>query len=185
MYSIDTSGILDGFVRLYPPDTFPALWNRIDALILVGELRACEMVQVEISKKDDVALEWMKSRPELVSPLDERRQQLVKDILRDYPRLVDTKKGRSGADPFVIALGMTLKCPIITGESKTRNMTSPRIPDVCNALGLETIGFLEFIRREKWKSPRRSPRHRSVRFYHIGWGGRLNNGASKSAAASP
>jgi hypothetical protein len=45
-YSIDTSAILDGSVRYYPPEVFPALWARIERLIEAGALRATEEVLV-------------------------------------------------------------------------------------------------------------------------------------------
>ncbi|NQU81013.1 MAG: DUF4411 family protein [Bacteroidetes bacterium] len=31
-YSIDTSAILDAWVRYYPHDTFPSFWNRFKTL---------------------------------------------------------------------------------------------------------------------------------------------------------
>lgn len=39
-YSIDTSAILDGWRRHYPPDVFPGLWTRMEGLIVAGHLRA-------------------------------------------------------------------------------------------------------------------------------------------------
>lgn len=150
MYSIDTSAILDGMRRHYPPDTFPGLWDRVSELVAAGGIKACEMVQVELEKRDDEALAWVKGHPDLISPLDEARQLVVRDILRQFPRLVDTRRGRSGADPFVISVAVQYQCPVITGEVRTGNLESPRIPDVCDALGLEWISFLEFIRRQGW-----------------------------------
>jgi hypothetical protein len=150
VYSLDASGLLDGIKRFYPPDTFPGIWIKMDGLAQGGRLKACEMVRAEIEKRDDAASEWLKAHPDVVLPLDEERQMIVRDLLRRFPRLVDTRRGRSGADPFVIAVGVRFQCPVITGEGRTGNMESPRIPDVCDALGLETITFLELIQRERW-----------------------------------
>lgn len=47
-YSIDTSSILDGWRRYYPPDVFQQLWTRLDDLIAEGSLRATEEVLVEL-----------------------------------------------------------------------------------------------------------------------------------------
>ena len=52
-YSIDTSAILDGWRRYYPPDTFPGLWDKLDSLIEEGHLAATEEVLIELEKKDD------------------------------------------------------------------------------------------------------------------------------------
>jgi hypothetical protein len=61
-----------------------------------------------LEKKDDELFDWCQGRKEtLVRELDDETQGIVKEILRDHPRLVDTVKGRSGADPFVIALAET------------------------------------------------------------------------------
>jgi hypothetical protein len=52
-YSIDTSAILDGYNRLYPPDVFPKLWTNIENLIKNGDIKATEMVLHELDRKDD------------------------------------------------------------------------------------------------------------------------------------
>ena len=38
MYVIDTSALLDGWVRYYPPDVFPPLWSNLEGMITAGEL---------------------------------------------------------------------------------------------------------------------------------------------------
>jgi Domain of unknown function (DUF4411) len=43
-YSVDTSALLDGWRRYYPPDVIPGLWSGLDALIVDGSLRATEAV---------------------------------------------------------------------------------------------------------------------------------------------
>lgn len=52
-YSIDTSAILDGHNRYYPPDVFPKLWCNLEAIIRDGKLKAIELVRREIERKDD------------------------------------------------------------------------------------------------------------------------------------
>jgi hypothetical protein len=59
--------------------------------------------------------------------IDDDVQEIVKEILRDHPRLVDTVKGRSGADPFVIALAETTKPPfmvVLTEETQGKSQDS-------------------------------------------------------------
>ncbi|MFC3229372.1 DUF4411 family protein [Marinibaculum pumilum] len=150
MYSIDTSALLDGLVRHYPIATFPGLWSRIDDLIQNNRLKACEMVKDELDRRDDDASAWIKARPEMVVPIDTERQPHIRRILATHPRLVDTRRGRSTADPFVIALAMQLGCPVVTGEAATGVPTKPNIPDVCQAEGIECITFLQLIQRSGW-----------------------------------
>jgi hypothetical protein len=82
--------------------------NGFDSLIKEKRLCASIEVYLELEKKDDELFDWCKGRKEtLVRELDDETQGIVKEILRDHPRLVDTVKGRSGADPFVIELAET------------------------------------------------------------------------------
>jgi len=150
-YSIDTSAILDGWVRYYPPDTFPGLWERIDELIEDGHLRATEEVLHELEKKDDDAHAWAKERKDsLFVPIDDEIQPAVTDILENFERLVDTRKNRSAGDPFVIALAQIQSCTVVTGEGATGNLSRPNIPDVCTELGVPCVNLLKMIRSEGW-----------------------------------
>ena len=76
--------------------------------------------------------------------MDDDIQSAVSGILRDYPRLIDTRRGRSGADPFVIALAKARGCAVVTGEGVSGSLDRPKIPDVCEAIGVESIRLLEF-----------------------------------------
>ncbi len=151
-YSIDTSALLDGWVRYYPPDTFPGLWERIEKLIEDGDLRATEEVLHELEKKDDDVYAWAEERKDALSvPIDDRIQPAVSAILEDFEKLLDTRKNRSAADPFVIALAQIEGCAVVTGEGLTGSPDRPNIPDVCSGLGIPCISLLQLIRREGWK----------------------------------
>lgn len=84
-------------------------------------------------------------------PLDEKIQEVVTGILRDYPRLVDTRKSRSGADPFVIALGQIEGRAVVTYEGATNKIDRPNIPDVCEALSIPCVTFIEMARQQGWR----------------------------------
>ena len=148
-YCIDTSGWLDGWERYYPPDVFPTLWSNIDTHVSAGEIFSSEEVYVELAKKADDLHDWVKDRKEMLVPLTEEIQQIAIDLLRQYPRLVDTLRGRSKADPFVIATAIERTAVVVTGEPVTGNMTKPRIPDVCGAKNIKCITFLQMIRELK------------------------------------
>jgi hypothetical protein len=38
----------------------------------------------------------------------------------------------------------------VTGESASGKINKPRIPDVCDALGIEVLSLLGVFRREGW-----------------------------------
>lgn len=149
-YSIDTSAILDGWRRHYPPDTFPGLWERVDRLIETEDLAATEEVLHELSKKDDEVYAWAKEREKMFVPIDERIQPLVTQILERFEKLLDTRRNRSAADPFVIALAQLEGGSVVSGEGTTGKLDRPNIPDVCAELKVPCINLLQMIRREGW-----------------------------------
>lgn len=150
MYSVDTSAFLDAWTRYYPLDVFPTIWSQMDRAARDGTLFACDEVLRELGKKDDGAHDWMKARPEMVVSLDAEIEAHVREIMDRYRRLVDSKKGRSGGDPFVIAVARAKGLTVITGENATRKIEAPRIPDVCDDLGLRWARMLDFFREQKW-----------------------------------
>jgi hypothetical protein len=115
-YSIDTSALLDGWVRYYPPEVFPCLWNRIDTLIDAGLLVASEEVNGEIQKKQDELAEWAKHRKMLFVPADDETQIVLTEIMATHGDLVNIKTGGSGADPWVIALARVRGLTVVSGE---------------------------------------------------------------------
>lgn len=149
-YSIDTSAIYDGWIR-YPYDIFSPLWMKIEALIEHGELAATCEVLGEIQKRDELLHTWAKSHPKMFVPLDNEIQVVTRNILNEYQRLVDTIKGRSMVDPWIIALAKVNKCAVVTHERMSTKPGLIRIPDVCAALDIRCLTFLEMIREEGWK----------------------------------
>ena len=89
----------------------------------------------------------------VVVPIDEEIQTTVLQLLADYPRLVDTHRNRSQADPFVIATAERLGqgAVVVTGEKPRGKLDTPKIPDVCEVRGLRCITFLDMLRELGWK----------------------------------
>jgi hypothetical protein len=146
LYCVDTSAWLDGWQRHYPVDVFPSLWTKIDTIIAAGQIISCEEVYVELKRKDDDIHKWIMGRKQMLVPPDEAIQSKVIGILKDFPRLVDTLRNRSKADPFVIATAMDRGAVLVTGEILTGRLDKPRIPDVCQLKGLPWMNFLQMIR---------------------------------------
>jgi hypothetical protein len=80
--------------------------------------------------------------------IDEEQQRHVSSILGKHERLVDTRKNRSAADPFVIALAMAQGCAVVTAEAATGKADRPNIPDVCLAMGVRSMTLLELFREQ-------------------------------------
>ena len=114
-----------------------------------GEIIASEEVYVELAKKDDDLHDWIQARKSMLVAPDEAIQQRVAEILTKHPRLVDTLKGRSQADPFVIATAIERDAVVVTGELMG-SVGKPRIPFVCQAEAVRCITFLDMIRELKF-----------------------------------
>ena len=150
-YSIDTSAILDGWQRYYPPDVIPGLWEKLEELIDKGDLIATEEVLIELKKKEgDVAYKWAKKHDQMFIPIDSKIQIEVTKILGSHRKLIDTRKNRSAADPFVIALAIVENCKVVTGERPTTSLTRPHIPDVCRAMNVPWIDLVQLCREQGW-----------------------------------
>lgn len=147
-YSIDTSALIHGWVRAYPPaiPMFEPVWERLSDLIDEGRLRASVEVLNEVNKKDDGLAEWCDAHPDLFIEIDDHMQEKVAALLGKHPRLVDTRKGRSGADPFVIALAQ-MHNPFLTvvTEEKGGTVDKPHIPYVCQEDDIRCISLLGLI----------------------------------------
>jgi hypothetical protein len=117
--------------------------------VAAGDIVTSEEVYGELSRKSDELHDWVKDRKQMLVPTDEAVQYRVIELLAVYPRLVDTLKNRSAADPFVVATAELCGAVVVTGEVLTGKMDKPRIPDVCRARGIRCITFLEMIRELK------------------------------------
>ncbi len=150
-YSIDTSALLDGWRRYYPPDVFPDVWTGFEELIEAGDLAATEEVLGELEKKDDEVFAWVKGHKARFSiPIDRRIQEKVIELLAEHERLVKSHS-RSGADPFVIGLAMVEGATVVSGERSSDSPAKPRIPDVCRALGVPCIDLVGLFRQQRWR----------------------------------
>ncbi len=153
-YSIDTSALIHAWRRAYPPKNFASFWAKLESLIDDGVILASVEVINELNKKDDEIHDWCNNQPSsFCAEIDNDLQIHLSHIMGMYPRLVDTVKGRSGGDPFVIALSRSYKpkpLTVITQEGFGKK-NSPKIPDVCKAEQIPCINLVEFIQAEDWR----------------------------------
>lgn len=147
MYSFDTSALIDGLERFYPPANFAALWIRIDDLATEGRLLISDEVLLEAKNIDAPLKEWCKTRQHLGVATDPAIAATVGGIVTDFPNW--TIAGKNGADPFVIAVAEKHGAVVVTGE-KPGGPGKPKIPYVCKQRGLECINFTNVIIREGW-----------------------------------
>jgi hypothetical protein len=150
VYVIDTSALLDGWVRYYPPDVFPSLWSYLEEMIKSGDLLSPDEVLLELGQKDDEIHKWAKANSTMFVPLDEEVQNATQEILHQFPRLVGAMKDRNRADPFVIALAKVKEAIVVTGERSSGTRERPRIPNVCDQFKIGHCTLLQLIRDKNW-----------------------------------
>lgn len=150
-YSFDTSAILNGRRDLFRPSVFEGLWTNIEKMIVEEQVRSVDIVRDELSRRDDDALAWVRRQPDLFWELDEEVQTATREILYQHPKLVGAGGGRNGADPFVIALAMVMGGTVVTEEYFSGNLQKPKIPDVCQDVGVPCTNLMGFIERQGWK----------------------------------
>lgn len=135
--------------NLYPPDIFSGLWENLEKLIHQNMLSATEEVLIELQKKEDGLYQWAKSQSGLFVTHDLNIQKRVKKILSNFPGLIDLKKNKSGADPFVVAHAYENRFTVITEEKKSSNPDKPKIPNICDGLGVDYMNFITLMRKRK------------------------------------
>lgn len=149
-YSIDSSSLIHAWRRAYPPEHFKSFWQKIEELVDSGVIVASIEVLHELKKKDDDLRAWAVAQNEsLFIEIDDEQQGHLAHIMGTYPRLVDTAKGRSEGDPFVIALARHCALTVIS-EEQFGKRDSPKIPNVCQAEGINCYKLVDLIRSEGW-----------------------------------
>jgi hypothetical protein len=140
------------WVRAYPPDIFPAFWERLDNAIGLGQIVASREVLEELRRKADDLFKWANDRPLLFVEIDDRAQEIVIEIMAKFPKFVDERTTKSAADPFVIALGECYAphAAIVTQERGGTD-EKPKIPHVCQSRGMRSMQVLDLIRELQWR----------------------------------
>ena len=146
-YAVDTCSLTQ-LNRSYPLEVFPSVWRKVEELISEQLVCSVEEVYIEIIEQDDALSDWGKKKRHIFLPIDEEIQQKVIEILQTHSNLLDLRRNRSGADPFLIAVAVVHECAVVTEEKPSGGPERSKIPDVCKAYQIECITLLEMLRRE-------------------------------------
>lgn len=151
-YCIDTNVLIQAWQKYYSPTLCPDYWNLLNELGRQHLIFIPRMVYDEILKVEDDLSEWFKSSLIEVRNETESVVNCLKDIYSTHPRhklLVDNAKGRSLADPWVIAHAIDQNAIVVTKEKKVTALSSKRIkiPNVCKNMGVESIDDFELLKR--------------------------------------
>lgn len=146
----------DVFIRAhrddYPPDIFPGVWEALSRSCDEGVMVTTPRVFEEISFPSELA-SWMKERKDALV-VDVSDDAIVESLRRlmdwaDKQRRFSERKRREferSADPELIAYALAHGHTVVTNEQPAPQSSTVKIPDVCDALGIEVASLLDLFR---------------------------------------
>ncbi|MDZ4809284.1 MAG: DUF4411 family protein [Bacteroidota bacterium] len=157
IYCIDANVLIQSWQKYYSPDLCPDYWDILNELGKQGRIFIPEEVRNEIvvadnsGKIEDDLSKWLKRS---LIPIHKPSENVIacwQKILQTdltHKLLVDNIKGRSLADPWLIAHAMDMNATVVTKENIDSAMNSKRvkIPNVCKNMGVRCINDFEFVK---------------------------------------
>lgn len=147
-YCLDTNIFIEPWNRFYSIKFTKGYWEILESLAKKEIVFSTIEVKKEIEKIDDSLNTWLKDKSFFKNP-DQTVQENMREIMKNYPRLVSAEKGRSIADPWVIAHARSEKATVVTLEQKAVKSGQIKIPDVCKKEEIECIDIYDLIKHLK------------------------------------
>ena len=149
-YCLDANVLIEAWRKYYSPDFCPDYWEVLKELGARQKIFLPELVYEEITRTEDDLSQWLKSSKIPIRKTSESVIRCLQSIYAYNPlhkNLVDSVKGRSLADPWVIAHAIDEKATVVTKEEKITaiNSTKIRIPNVCDNMNIRWINDFEFV----------------------------------------
>lgn len=146
LYCLDSNVFIQGWSSYYSMGLCPSYWDVLSDLAREGHIFAPMEVKHELEKMEDDLSRWTKGRNFLFREPDQDVQLILRDVMRDYSRLVDDTRQRSIADPWVVAHAKAANAVVVTKEQPSNSVKRIKIPDVCSALGVSWMDDFQFCR---------------------------------------
>ena len=141
-YCLDTNVFIEPWNRYYSPKFTKGYWSILHQLTKKEVIFSPMEVKRELEKVSDELSQWIKNKAFFKEP-NEQIQVYLKQIMKKYPRLVDATRGRSIADPWVIAHAQLENAVVVTTEQPAPKKT--KIPDVCSEENILCIDIHDFV----------------------------------------
>jgi len=149
-YCLDSNVLIQAWQKYYSPKYCPSYWDILNELGSEDRIFIPSMVYDEIVKTDDDLSDWLKGSNIVAKPITSDVTQILKSIYAADPNhkhLVDSKKGRSLADPWVIAHAIKEDAIVVTKEEKVTALNSNKIkiPNVYDNMGVNWINDYKMV----------------------------------------
>ena len=146
IYCLDSNALIEPWNKYYTLARCPEYWDILDQLAQRGNIFCTWEVKREIEKTDDDLKKWTQSRQYFFREETTEANANIRAILAKFPRLIDTSRGRSMADPWVIAHAMAEEAVVVTKELLIGpDSDKIKIPNVCDAFAVEWMSDFDFI----------------------------------------
>ena len=147
IYCLDSNTLIEAWEKYYSPKYCPGYWDVLNSLGAQKRIFIAKAVFDEITRTDDDLSKWLKTSKIPVRKVDGQVTSFVTKILAAHPHLVDSTKGRSLADPWVIAHAMSENACVVTKEEKVTasNSKKIKIPNVCENMSVRWINDFQLI----------------------------------------
>lgn len=147
-WCFDTSAFIEPWVRHYPPDVFPKVWDKLVELVDAKVIIAPADVLLELEKQKDDLHKWASAAPDLFLAPDRAVMEVYKRIVNEHPGFMKINSTKSGADPFVVALAEVHHLPVVTYETMAKKEAAPKMPNVCTARRVQCVSLVDVLRAE-------------------------------------
>ena len=149
-YCLDSNLLIQAWQKYYSPKFCPSYWEILDELGSEERIFVPSMVYDEIVRTDDELSDWLKNSNIKSKAITTEVTEILKSIYdadTNHKHLVDSKKGRSLADPWVIAHAIKEQATVVTKEEKVTalNSTKIKIPNVCDNMGVKWINDYKMV----------------------------------------
>lgn len=148
-YCLDANVLIQGWQKYYSPKLCASYWDILNHLGESNRIFIPKMVYDEIARTEDDLKVWLDSCSIPISDVNGNVTRCLQDIFGKHEShrfLVDNKKGRSLADPWVIAHAIHEKATVVTKEEKiTASTARIKIPNVCDNMGVRWINDFQFV----------------------------------------
>lgn len=143
-YCLDANVLIQAWQKYYSPKLCPDYWTILNHLGKEHRIFLPQMVYEEITRTDDDLAKWLKTSDIPEQKIDGPVTEALRNIYSSNPthqNLVDNVKGRSLADPWVIAHALKENATVVTKEEKIMaiNTNKIKIPNVCDNMGVRWI----------------------------------------------
>lgn len=149
IYCVDTSSLIFAKNSM-PRDLFQGFWHPFEEKIRDRSIISIQPVFDEIGKGDDGLQQWSKEYSFFFQDVTTEIGYAVRDVIRSAKEIVNHRAEKDEADPYIVALALTVGGTVVTQESARFKQGQMKIPLVCRRLDLRCTDLHGMMRELGW-----------------------------------